>query len=300
MYTLVTLQIVTSDFKWIANPPNTVVVQLGDQIDGLDRTGRCDEEEEAWDKGKLDLSVMFTMEKLDTCAIEAGGGGRVLSIIGNHELLNVVHEFAYVSKTSLQITGVHERKRMFARGHMDYMDYMNPNEGICTQILARRNVILKVGPYVFCHAGLLIEHLQVLQDHNIGDVNYMNTLMRRFLLGEPFEPRDAHIFNAVIASDKGILWNRLYANLLVDADAHANSKCAIQEGLESVLRATNSSCMFVGHNVVNNITSAANNGIFFADAGLSRAFAYNRIQVLEILSTPNGDTVNIVEIKWDK
>ena len=54
---------------------------------------------------------------------------------------------------------------------------------------------------------------------------------------------------------------------------------------------------FIGHNIVERITSVSNNKLFFVDAALSRAFNTNRIQVVEIVTKETGEeVVNLIEI----
>jgi hypothetical protein len=57
--------------------------------------------------------------------------------------------------------------------------------------------------------------------------------------------------------------------------------------------------MFVCHNTVEHIQSVCDNRIFFADAGFSRAYATNQIQVIEIKHniTIGTDEVNVVTIR---
>jgi hypothetical protein len=283
MFILRSIKIISLDLQWIAEPQNTVVVQLGDQIDSISRGGDGE-----WDQGKLDLNVMLLMENLDEIAIAAGGGGRVLSVIGNHELLNLFHQFVFVSPNSLAMVDINQRKELFMRGN-------DTGIGKCTSILTNRNVLLKVGPYLFSHAGLLREHLDILEQAGIKDLDYMNQLLRAYMRGHQLTPAEASLFNRVIAGDEGILWNRQYVDLLFE-QCDSDKRQVLQENLQNMLFRTQSMCMFIGHNVVEGITTTANNTLFFTDAGLSRSFGRNRMQVIEILSTPHGDAVNVVNI----
>lgn len=277
LLTLISLNIFTEDLVWIADPPNTIVVQLGDQVDGLARGGPND-----WDMNTVDLNVMLLMDKLDENACAAGGGGRVLSIIGNHEMLNVFGSFSFVSPASLSVVSPYDRALLFKPGH-----------GQFARILANRNVIIRVGPYLFCHGGLLLQHLVTLNNKGYSHINHLNVLLRRFLNGEQLSAEDREILMETVLGDNGILWNRRYLQLLLQNDENKD----LEHELKRVLTSTNTRCMFIGHNVVANISGVADSSLFFVDAGLSRAFAYDRIQVLEIRSSPHGDDVNIIDIK---
>jgi hypothetical protein len=101
---LYSANVFSRELKWIAQPQNTIVVQMGDQVDSLNRdnTNKNDWEE------MIDIEVLLLMEKLDRIA--KMNGGRVFSMIGNHEMMNVLGDYTYVSKTSLDILPMESRK----------------------------------------------------------------------------------------------------------------------------------------------------------------------------------------------
>ena len=73
---------INNKFLWNAIPQNTIVVQLGDQIDGGGRgTGESYGE----------LEIINFMENLHEQAFKKGGG--VYSLIGNHEVMNLLGDF---------------------------------------------------------------------------------------------------------------------------------------------------------------------------------------------------------------
>ena len=82
--------------EWIGN--DTYIVQLGDQIDRV--------RPQNWDNNKLTidsaykdegstLEIFYLFYYLDKLARESKG--RVFSIIGNHEIMNVEGDFRFVS-----------------------------------------------------------------------------------------------------------------------------------------------------------------------------------------------------------
>ena len=292
---LISTKIFTERLEWIAEPPNTVVVQLGDQIDSMDRSGlnaEWDTSSQICTKGILDLNIIILMEKLDSIAIQAGHGGRVLSLIGNHELLNLMHHFDYVSPCSKRILNPEIRKELFRRGN-----------GQITQLLAKRNVVVKVGKYIFCHGGILPEHLDTIQStysHQINTndfIHYINNTFRKFTLNEFLTPEDIKILQNVIIGDNGILWTRFYLSLLIKSGTDSGIHLIFESVLTNILSRLDGISMFIGHNIVDSITAVANSKLFFTDAALSRAFNTQRIQIIEIVSKENGeDTVNLIEI----
>ena len=81
--------IINDNFEWVANPSNTIVVQLGDQVDSLNRNTN-----ENWEVLN-DYEMIYFTEHLNNIAKIKGG--RCISLIGNHELMNVQGDMRYVS-----------------------------------------------------------------------------------------------------------------------------------------------------------------------------------------------------------
>ena len=71
-----------------------------------------------------------------------------------------------------------------------------------------RNVILKIGDFLFVHAGVLPEHIK---DYNKTDfIKKMNILMRLFLQGKK-SVDDEEIQNYFL-NKKGLIWTREYGS----------------------------------------------------------------------------------------
>jgi len=263
--------IFNENLQWIAQPKNTIIVQLGDQVDSASR-GQGDP---SWEK-LSDIEVLKMMDKLDDIA--KLHGGRVLSLLGNHELMNVMGLFDYVSKTSLDATGVEYRHKLFTMGGQ-----------IATDILAKRNIVLKIGKYLFCHGGLLPQHL----DYVGNNIHIFNSTIRKLLRKEQFEPNEVEVYKNCLMDDNGILWTRKYMEL-------ANNQDELIPLLNEILTRTDSKTICCGHNTVQNITPLANGRLFLVDAGFSRAYGFPRSQILEILSNVENensdDSFRIIEI----
>jgi len=95
---LVHANIINNNLEWIAEPPETIIVQLGDQIDSLNRTTN-----ENWEKLK-DYEMIYFTENLNMIA--RGKGGYCISLIGNHELMNIIGDFSYVSIISIFLKNI--------------------------------------------------------------------------------------------------------------------------------------------------------------------------------------------------
>jgi hypothetical protein len=260
---LYSAQLINRDFQWIADPPNTIVVQLGDQIDSLSRGAS-----QHWET-MPDTSVLQFMNQMD--ALARAKGGRVISLLGNHELMNVMGDFTYVSPKSLMASGgANGRRQKFS-----------PN-GLLARQLAERPVVVKIGGLLFCHAGLLPHHLALAavglsgneKERALKALCQINIWMKRYLLYEPFSPEEAGRMQKVIMDTEGILWNRYYADTANDQNR--------EMALDAVLSALGCHAMFVGHTTVPQIMGLFNRRLWFLDNGLSRAFDMDALQILEI------------------
>ena len=241
------LKIINYKYEWIAIPKNTVIVQMGDQLDG---GGRGENES----SGELEL-INF-MENLHVQAEKYGGG--VYSLIGNHEIMNLMGDFTYSSKKDIENqNGIKERKILFS-----------PGSDLFNRLSCTRNVILKVGSFLFAHAGVLPEHINEKEKHLF--IKKTNKLMRLFLQGKKLHS-DEEIFRYFLTKS-GIIWNRNYG----DDKPSCND-------VEKVTKLLNVGSMIVGHSIQENINSKCDNKLWRVDVGISDAFGKNNIEVLEIL-----------------
>ena len=237
--------------NWIANPKDTVVVQLGDQLDGGGRGG-----EESF--GELDL--IYFMDRIHLKAEKFGGG--VYSLIGNHEIMNLLGDFRYASSKDISRQGgIQKRKQLFSPGS-DLFNKMS-----CT-----RNVILKIGDFIFVHAGILPEHIEASEKSKF--ITKLNTLMRLYLQGKKtWQDEDIQKY---FLDKKGIIWNREYGDKTL-----SKKTCGY---LNKVNKLLNVGHMIVGHTVQDNINSKCDDKLWRVDVGISDAFGTSNMEILEILN----------------
>lgn len=258
--------LINHHFQWIAEPADTWVVQLGDQIDSLSRGSSQD-----WET-LPDVSVIQFMEQMD--ALARSKGGRVISLLGNHELMNVMGDFTYVSPKSMAAFGGAEQR----------LHKFHPSGTLARQ-LSSRPVVVKIGSLLFCHAGLLPQHLALaavglsgtVKERSYKAINVINNWMRRYLNYEPFSSEEAQRIKSVLLDSEGILWNRHYG------DSSPENESTRRESLRHVLDLLDCRAMFVGHTTVSQIIALYDRQLWFVDNGLSRAFNSSSIQILEVL-----------------
>ena len=143
---LLKANIVDTNGNWDESNKDTIVIQLGDL---LDRGGRGGEDT---DNYREEIDILQYIEHLNKQATDSRKGlnSAFLTLIGNHELMNMLGDFRYVSEKAMEGMGGEEgRKKLFLPGgpiakHIGCCSY-----GIC-----------KIGDWTFVHAGVLPEHLK--------------------------------------------------------------------------------------------------------------------------------------------
>lgn len=232
---------------WIGG--DTHVVQVGDILDGGGR-GIEYESDSPYEEFKIYDYLNFLNSQAQR------DGGAVHYMIGNHELMNLMGNFDYVHPAHM----LAERNELFRPG--SYLSQM---------LACHSYAVLVINGWVFCHAGLLPQHLE---KHTIRS---LNQLLRSILLGEKNIHNLSDYEDWLINSKESVFWNRQYVN--------NDNRCDM---LDKMLKAIKGRGMVVGHTVHDKITSICNDRMFFIDLGMSKSFGGNLYQVLEIKR--NGTT----------
>ena len=276
---LQTINIFSNTLEWIAEPKDTIIIQLGDQIDSLSRRLDQSPDKANWEKYS-DVEVLELMDKLDRIAQNASNGkGRVLSLIGNHEIMNTQHIFNYVSQKSMTLSGGENiRAQLFTPGNK------------YATILSKRNIITKIGPFLFCHGGILPQHLNCVYNN----FDTINKCMQKYLRGnEQLTIEEMYVINEVIFHGEfGILWLRKYVELA------EHQPIILEQLIDDICKKTDTMVLFVGHNTMENIKRSANGKLYFTDAGFSRAYSMHDdyVEVIEVKKheqTYNVETLRV-------
>lgn len=243
--------------NWIGR--DTIVVQVGDILDRGNRTE--DEEDE-----DSELKIMNFMDKLHKQAKLRGGA--VYCLIGNHELMNVLGDFSFTSKKGIQKFGGEKKRKEFFR----------PGGNMSKKMARNRNVIMRIGDWVFVHGGITP---RLTQKYKIVEIN---NLMRKFLEGND-KLKNTNSFRELFLNNSSLLWTRRYSE--------NNPDC---KSLQQALSNFGAKYLVVGHTPQDKINSKCKGQVWRIDTGMSQAFGrrvgMDRIQVLEILG--NGKRINII------
>lgn len=272
-----------SDYKWIGK--DTVVVQVGDQIDSCRFNGRdnCNDPNKYVLDKPDDINILYFMTKLHNKASKKGGA--VYSLMGNHEFMNVIGDLSYVSHNNIrQFDNYNHNGTIIEDGHHARKIAFEPGNKISNFLACSRKMALIIGSNLFVHAGIIPE---MIAKYKIDD---MNKILILFLLNELKHPE---IFKDLFISGKtSPFWTRLFGTNI--------DNCV--EVLQPLKDIYNVNRIYVGHTpqLKTGITSQCNNNVWMTDVGMSKAFdsfsphnIHRHAQVLEILN--DGEQINILQ-----
>lgn len=256
--------LIDNNYHWCGE--NAHVVQVGDILDRKIRdTEYTDEDSE--------FKIISLILTLQLESYTAGGGFH--PVIGNHELMNILGIFDFVSPMGMK----HFKNK---DGRKEYFKIGN---NFCKYLACGWNPIIKIGDYIFCHGGLSIE---IANKYSIETINY---IMRDTLYGNS-KHLDKIYFNELFLDPNSILWNRTYSiNLYPNKEYYEN------EILNKILKIYNAKYLVVGHTPQDNgIKSRFNGKVFCVDTGMSEAFGkkknkLERIHFMKILPNKNENII---------
>jgi hypothetical protein len=230
--------------NWIGG--NTVLVQLGDQID----------------RGRDDRKVIDFFEILAPLA--ESKGGKVIPLLGNHEIMNSLMNFSYVNDDAFEdfkeFTGNFNKKN-YDKAIYPTLSFI-PKEyfgrawafapgGVYSKILSKRKIILKLDNFLFLHGGLLPKYAEM-------GIDNLNEEIKHWLEGSSKIPPEW------AKSEDGPLWLRDFSK--------GNPEPKVCALLNETLKMTKTKFMVVGHTIQPNINSDCDGKIWRVDTGWSKGF----------------------------
>lgn len=264
--TLKKCNLIDKSMNWIGNKAH--LVQLGDILDGKIRNNILSDQEFNSIIALEEYAILEFLNDLDQQARKIGG--RVHYLIGNHELMNVLGEFDYVLDKHMSYLGEGTRRILFQPG--GYMSNM---------LACHSYSILKINDWIFCHGGLLPQHIE---NNSITDINI---LVRDLLLKKKTFSELSQKEKEIIFGDTSIFWTRYYK--------FNTNKCnSLNNVLEIINSDSNKGGLILGHTPHINITTDCNDKLYFADVGLSRSFDSKQFKNLEVLYISKNSKPRII------
>ena len=268
-------RLIDDNQQWIGG--NSIVVQVGDQIDRCRPMGSktCNNPDTTYKDEGSDINILELFTNLDRQAKLAGG--MVISLLGNHELLNAQGVMSYVSKKGLDEfaakypnkLGSDARKQAFSPGN-EYGTFLG-----CT-----RNVAVIIGPYLFVHAGVidkLIGELQMTSDSAHKGLEKIQEVVKLWLLGliskkDTISDLNNTSINSLINDNNSIFWTRILGSIPSNTPL---DKCSNHIG--KVLEIFKVSSIIIGHTPQSfqfndKINGTCDGAVWRVDNGSSAAF----------------------------
>ncbi|XP_010537427.1 PREDICTED: shewanella-like protein phosphatase 2 [Tarenaya hassleriana] len=262
--------------RWIGG--STMVVQIGDVLD----------------RGGDELRILYFLEKLKREAEKSGG--KIVTMNGNHEIMNVEGDFRYVTEKGLEefkvwsdwyclgntmkslCRGLDKPKDLFdgiprsfrgAReecfeGIRARIAAFRPEGPIATRFLSKNLTVAVVGDSVFVHGGLLAEHVEYgLERINEEVRDWIHGLKGRYAPG-------------YCRGRNSVVWLRRFSEEM----AHKCDCSALEHALSTIPGVKR---MIMGHTIQEvGINGVCNNKAIRIDVGMSKGCTNGLPEVLEI------------------
>lgn len=234
--------------RWIGG--KTHVVQVGDILDRKPR------QEDYSDEDSEFIIISFIL-KLQIESYLNGGGYH--PVIGNHELMNIMGIFDYVSNAGMRhFRSFDERKNYFRQGG-----------DFCKYLACGWNPVIKINNCLFCHGGI---SKIIASKFSIKEINEK---MRSRLYSNKFNLHDMS-FQNLFVGENSILWNRDYSN-------NEEETPKTLQDIKYVLEKYNCKYMIIGHTPYSEGVKIKYNGhVICIDTAMSDAFGKKKTKMERI------------------
>ena len=263
-------------YKWIGT--DTIVVQVGDQVDRCRPfNDECHVPSATIDDEASDVTIMFFYHDLHIVAQKVNCA--VYSLLGNHELLNVLGNMRYVSYKGLKefpTNSTDIAQGRIAAFSVDSKKKLFKNKSTLAEFLAcSRLTSIIVNGYLFVHAGIMERLIHYTNKKkkvaNRESVPTINNLIRDWLLDKSPDKEKAFIMKLLAGKFMSPFWPRIFGTLKRDLELESD-EC--KKYVKPVLELLNLKGIVVGHTpqMKYNINSTCSNTVWRVDIAGSKAF----------------------------
>nr|XP_043607086.1 shewanella-like protein phosphatase 2 [Erigeron canadensis] len=250
------------------------------------------------DRGHNELKILYYFERLKRQAVKTGGN--VITMNGNHEILNLDGDFRYVTPSGLdefnrwafwysigsnvkrKLGGGYKEsndlydgipstfpfiKRRYVQGFRSRIAALRPNGPISTRFLSNNSTVLVVDDSVFVHGGLLASHV----DYGLERINQE--------VSDWISGTKRKVTSSLVRGRNSVVWLRIFSN-----EQSKDCDCRTLEHVLSTIPGARR--MIMGHTIQESgINGVCNNMAIRIDVGMSRGCINGLPEVLEITNT---------------
>lgn len=244
---------------------STYIVQVGDQIDDCRPiNGISCETQEGLDG---DLKILNLCTKLHHQAVQTGGA--FISLLGNHEILNILGDTTYVSKSNLEI--FHQTYPTFTTGSEARRFVFTPGNDISVMLGCSRLPAVIIGTHLFVHAGIIDALITELGIRRNSDLETINMALKLWLLGIL---REEYITELIKFTGTSMFWTRILGDIPPGVKL-TDPRCA--DHITHALKIFRVGNIVIGHtpqSFIKNldINQTCSGRVWRVDNGSSRAF----------------------------
>lgn len=263
------------NIEWIGE--DTIVVQVGDQIDRCRphsiNSLSCNIFGSTIDDEASDIKILKLFTELHYKAKIKGG--KVISLLGNHELMNSLGSLEYVSKMNFDefndYIDSNNPSLKFQSGEEARRHAFKPGNDMAILMGCTRVSCVVIGSNLFVHAGMIDTILDELKVKKRDDLEKIDIKVRKWLLGLINKEYVKHIINS---NNESMFWNRILGNIPHNI-SNDNPECI--KHIKNVVKILQIGHIIVGHTPQSflhghGINGICDNKIWRVDNASSSAF----------------------------
>ncbi|VBB18063.1 metallophosphatase/phosphoesterase [Yasminevirus sp. GU-2018] len=253
----------------------TCVVQVGDQIDrcrpmpGMP----CHHPKTTYNDENNDVKIMEMFNTLGKQAEQVGG--LVVSLLGNHEILNALGRMDYVSYKGIKqfehFVDPDSPERVFSDGQEARVHAFQPGHVYGRMMGCTRLPAVVIGSNMFVHAGIIDALIEEININTATDLEKINIKLKRWLLG--LLDQD-YVEEIIKYSKNSMFWSRVLGKI-PPGTSLTDPTC--MDNIKNVLKLFNIGSIVIGHTpqsfmYSNDINSTCDSKVWRVDNGSSSAF----------------------------